>query len=152
MLIEDSEGNLLAMLAEVGVTPGRLDTDQLRAVVDVFRRFVLIPVEDAAPVDDDGDGALAQSGTFKFRGSREFEADLTRQFVEVAEQDPEMWQLSCTLRWHPTEETDALLSGNVWSFDKSWDQFFAEAMELPGWDWALKTWRPATLDVVFGMV
>ena len=63
-----------------------------------------------------------------------------------------MWQLSCTLRWHPTKETDALLSGNVWSFDKPWDQFFAEAMELPGWDWALKTWRPAILDVAFGMV
>lgn len=63
-----------------------------------------------------------------------------------------MWQLSCTLRWDPTEESDALPSGNVWSFDKSWDEFFAEAMALPGWDWALKTLRPAALDVGFWMV
>ena len=152
MLIEDSEGVLLALLADAGVSPGRLATDQVRAVVDVFKGFVLIPVEDAAPVDDDGDGALAQSGTFKFRGPREFEADLTRQFIEIAEQDPEMWQLSCTLRWDPSDETDALPGGNVWSFDKSWDEFFREAMELPGWDWALKTLRPATFEVAFGMV
>jgi hypothetical protein len=33
----------------------------------------------------------------------------------------------------------------------SWDEFFTEAMKLPGWDWAMKTLRPATLDVVFGM-
>ena len=152
MLIEDSEGILLALLADAGVTPGRLAPDQIRAVVEVFSRFVLIPVEDAASADQDGDGALAQCGTFKFRGPREFEADLTRQFIEVADQDPEMWQLHCTLRWDPNEETDALRSGNVWSFGSSWDEFFTEAMELPGWDWALKTLQPATLDVTFAMV
>ena len=140
------------MLADAGVTPGRIASEQIAVVIDVVSRFVLIPVEDAAPVDEDGDGVLAQHGTFTFRGPREFEADLTRQLIEVAEQDPEMWQLSCSLRWDPNDETDALGGGNVWSFGRPWDEFFTEAMHLPGWDWAMRTQRPPTLDVAFGMV
>lgn len=152
MLIEDAVSALLASLADVGVTPGRITSDQFHAVVDVVNRFVLIPVTDTAPVDEDGDGVLAQHGTSTFRGRPQFEASLTRQLTSVAEQDPEMWQLSCTLRWDPTDETNALGSGNVWSFGKSWDEFFTKAMNLPGWEWALKTKQPATLDVAFGMV
>jgi len=152
VLIEDSHTVLLTLLAESGLTPGVIASEQVRTVVDMFHRFVHVPVEDAAPLDEDGDGTLAQSGTSTWRGPREFEAGLTRQFIEIAGRDPQMWQVHCTLRWDASDETDGLPSGGVWSLGKPWDVFFAEAMRLPGWAWALETPRPATLHVALEMV
>ncbi|NHA67649.1 hypothetical protein [Phycicoccus flavus] len=152
MLIEDSERVLSALLADAGVTPGPVDGAQVGTVVDVVRRFVLLPVEDAAASAEDGDGLLAQYGTSTSWGPRTFEVDLTRQLVEAVEPDPRTWQLSCSLRWAPTEETAALGSANLWSFGTSWDRFFAEAMALPGWEWALGTRRPATFAVDLSLV
>ncbi len=152
MRIEESKGVLLSLLANSGVTPGRVAGEKVRNIVEVFQRFVLIPADDAASVDQDGDGTLAQTGAFSFRGPREFEADLTRQFIETDDRDPEMWQLRCTLRWNTSEETDRLPGGHVWSFGKPWDVFFDEALRLPGWAWALTSTAPATLDVDLTMV
>ncbi|SNT29748.1 hypothetical protein SAMN05421812_104328 [Asanoa hainanensis] len=86
--------------------------------------------------EDDGDGILAQFGTFAFDGLREFSADLTRQFIDAGDEDA-VWQLSCTFHWSARAETEALGSGQLWSFGRSLDDFFAEALALPGWAWAL---------------
>ena len=105
--------------------------------VEAFRRFAVVPVEGAAPPEDDGDGVLAQFGTFDVRGQREFLADLTRQFTGTGDADAPTWQLSCTLYWTPNAETEVLASGHVWSFGKTFHEFFTEAVALPGWAWAL---------------
>ena len=152
MLIAEAETYLLAMLASAGVTPGAVTADDVREIVDVYRRFAAIRVADAAPVEEDGDAVLAQFGTHDFRGVSEFSADLTRQMVAEG-RDAQMWQLSCTLYWNPSPATDALASGDLWSFGMPPDDFFAEVAALPGWAWALAgSQAPRDLAITFAEV
>jgi hypothetical protein len=134
VLISETKSLLVSMLDHAAVLPG--EGADVLATVEVFRRFAAVPVDDAAAREEDGDGVLAQSGTFNFDGVREFWADLTRQFIKADDEDV-MWQLRCTLRWIPSAETEALGSGVLWSFGRPLDDFFAEALALPGWVWAL---------------
>ncbi|MEV6270916.1 hypothetical protein AB0L64_27385 [Kribbella sp. NPDC051936] len=150
MLIRDAEADLLTMLADGGVTSGPIRSGDVATVVEVFRRFAAIPADDAAPADEDGDGVLAQFGTYTFRDTPEFDTDLTRQFVGQLQEDPPLWQLSCTIHWDPTPETAALAQGNLWSFGVSLDDFFAQAAALPGWAWALGgRASPRDLEICF---
>lgn len=152
MLIAETETRLLAMLASAGVTPGVVTTADVRGTLDVHRRFAAIPVDDAAPVEEDGDAVLAQFGTHDFRGVSEFSADLTRQMVAEG-RDAQMWQLSCTLYWDPNPATDALAFGKLWSFGMTPDDFFAEVAALPGWAWALAgSQAPRDLAITFAEV
>ena len=144
--IHEAKPRLLTMLADTGVSPGEVTAADVRTVVDVFRTFAMIVVDDVAPVEE-GDGVLAQYGTYNFRGSPEFSSDLTRQFSEPGE-DGQLWQLGCTLYWDPSPETTALGSGDQWSFGMAIDDFFADAMALPGWAWALTAARaPKDLEI-----
>lgn len=141
MRISETRERLLAMLAERGLTPETATAGDIRAVVDTFRHFAAIPVDDAAPSEADGDGVLAQFGTYTFRGTPEFSVDLTRQLTEVGEDAP-MWQVSCSFYWAASTETDALASGELWSFGISSEDFFTHALALPGWAWALDSPPP----------
>jgi hypothetical protein len=137
VLIRETKAVLASMLDDAGVNPNAAAAIDVRNAVDAFRRFAVLPVEDAKPLEEDGDGVLAQFGTYDYQGQREFSADLTRQFVEASGEDAPMWQLSCALFWPPTTATDGLASGHLWSFGKAPDEFFDEALALPGWAWAL---------------
>ena len=153
MLIREAETRLVAMLAEAGVTPGAVTSADVRTIVEVYRRFAAIPVDDAAQADEDGDAVLAQFGTHDFRGVPEFSADLTRQMLAPGEEDSRMWQVSCTLRWDPNRETNALASGDLWSFGMTLDEFFGEVAALPGWAWALSgSQAPRDLAITLGEV
>jgi hypothetical protein len=105
------------MLAEIEAGQ-RSDTLNPEAVVKTFQSFAAIPVSDCAPIDEDGDGVLAQFGTYGLRGTQEFSVDLSRQLIEAGDDGP-TWQLSCTLYWDSTPDTTALGSGSLWSFDIS---------------------------------
>ena len=143
MLIRESGALLKVMLAAAGENLGAVGASDPPAIWQVFERFARIPVDDARPADEDGDGLLAQFGTFDFRGPQEFSTDLTRQFIERDDDDGAMWQLSCTLFWDPTPDTAALGRGELWSFEfATADTFFARASALPGWSWALAGSRP----------
>jgi len=142
MLIRDARARLARMLADGGVPPGAMTGADARALVEIYRRFAAIPADDAAPASRDGDGTLAQFGTYGFRGALEFSAGFTRQFLGPGDEDPPMWQLNCTLYWDPSPETDALASGHLWSFGMTLTTFFAEAVTLPGWAWALSGSQP----------
>lgn len=89
------------MLDKAGTQSAAETETDVRYVVATFRRFAALSVEDALPPDEDGDGVLAQFGTYEFRGQREFSADFTRQLIGVGENAP-TWQLSCTLYWDPS--------------------------------------------------
>lgn len=41
------------------------------------------------------------------------------------------------LYWDTSPATDALASGDLWSFGRTLDDFFAGVAALPGWAWAL---------------
>ena len=128
---------LVSMLDDPRTAPIGATTIDVRHIVDTFQRFAALPVDNAQPLDQDGDGILAQFGTYDLRDQQEFSADLTRQFIEAGPGDTPMWQLSCTLYWAPSAATDGLASGHLWSFGKTLDEFFDEAVALPGWAWAL---------------
>ena len=136
VLISETNSLLTSMLDGVGVRPGKAEAVDVPTMVRAFQRFAAIPVDDAASPEDDGDGILAQFGTFTFDGLSEFSADLTRQLIEADDEDA-MWQLHCTLHWTPDAETEALGSGLLWSFGRPLDDFFTEVLTLPGWVWAL---------------
>jgi hypothetical protein len=136
VLIRDSRTHLLSMLAKAGVVMGEVTSGDVRVLVDVVRRFATIPVDDGAPVEDDGDGMLAQFGSFNFRGTPEFSADLTRQLIEAGDEDAPIWQLQCTFYCDRTPATDALADATLWSFGVSIDEFFTQAITLPGWAFA----------------
>lgn len=153
MLIREAGTRLASMLDDAGVNRSVVTAAGVWATVEVFRRFAAIPVDDAAPPEEDGDGVLAQFGTFDLRGRREFSADLTRQFIEAGSEGASIWQLSCTLHWTPSAQTEGLASGHLWSFGKPLDEFFAEAVALPGWAWALAGARaPRDLAITLGEI
>jgi len=136
VLIRETSAVLASMLNNAGTLSNAASEVDVWYVVETFRRFAAIPVEDSQPPDEDGDGVLAQFGTHEFRGQREFSADFTRQLIEEGE-NAVMWQLSCTLYWASDAATADLASGYLWSFGKALDEFFDEAVTLPGWAWAL---------------
>ena len=136
MLIAEAETRLMAMLTDAGVTSGVATAADVPTIIEVYRHFAAIPVDDAAPAEEDGDAVLAQFGTHDFRGASEFAVDLTRQMVAAREGSP-IWQLACTLYWQTDSVTSALASGELWSFGMTPDEFFTEAAALPGWKWAL---------------
>ncbi|GAB1644101.1 hypothetical protein [Krasilnikovia sp. MM14-A1259] len=137
MLILATRDALVSMLADAGVNPDAMTPAAVRTTVEVFRGFAALPVEGVLPPEEDGDGVLAQFGTYDFRGRPEFSADLTRQFAGAGGVDAPVWQLSCTLYWAAHAATEGLGCGHLWSFGKTLDEFFAEAGALPGWAWAL---------------
>ncbi|MEV7606069.1 hypothetical protein AB0N65_11575 [Paenarthrobacter sp. NPDC089322] len=150
MLIREAKDRLEQMLANIDVVEGS-NTVSLGAVMKAFQSFAAVSASDCAPVDEDGDGILAQFGTYGLRGTQEFSVNLSRQFIETGD-DGSIWQLSCTFYWDPTPDTTALGSGSLWSFDTSPEDFFRDAALLAGWKWALGTnQRPISLDVTFDM-
>jgi hypothetical protein len=152
VLISETKPLLTSMLDRAGVRPGKAAAADVLTTVEVFQRFATVPVHDAASPEADGDGVLAQFGTFESDGVREFWADLTRQFIEADNEDV-MWQLRCTLHWTPNAETEALGSGDLWSFGMPLDDFFAEALALPGWAWALAgVHAPRHLTIELGQI
>jgi len=57
--------------------------------------------------------------------------------VEAGDEDAPIWQLSCTLYWNKSPQTEGLGAGNLWSFGMTLDEFFNRAAGLPGWAWPL---------------
>jgi hypothetical protein len=64
--------------------------------------------------DADGDMLLFQWGTYDCGHGRFFECDITRQFITADGEDDEIWQLSFTIKFRPTDQLSALGSGNRW--------------------------------------
>ncbi len=134
MLSDDALERLRDLLREAGVNvedPSAADVQRAWGVMAVF---VAEPVEDAEPRDRDGDGILAQYGVFDWGDGEQFELDMTRQFSFVDEDGEysHMAQLQCTFCFEPTAELRALGSDDLWSFGMPLDEFFENALVLPG--------------------
>ncbi len=80
------------------------------AMIAFFRD---LPASDCDPAAD-GDMLLFQWGTRDWGRGRFFECDITRQFITGDGEDHEIWQLSLTIKFHPTDELSALRSGDRW--------------------------------------
>jgi hypothetical protein len=134
MLSDDAPDRLRALLRAAGVNLHSPSADDVQRTWNVMQAFAAEPVEDAEPRDEDGDGILAQYGTYDWGDGEHFELDMTRQF-SFADEDGEyshMAQLQCTFQFEPTDELRALGDENLWSFELPLDEFFEQALAMPG--------------------
>jgi hypothetical protein len=100
------------LLAEAGLALDGLTVPQgLAALVAFYRNQ---RAEDC-PADADGDMLLYQWGMSRGEDGEFFELDLTRQFILGGDsEDENIWQLSLTFKFVPTEALRAIESGNKW--------------------------------------
>jgi hypothetical protein len=101
---EEAEHRLRELLARAGVDIDAPTAEDVDRTWEVVRTFAAEPCEDADPVDEDGDGILAQYGVYDWGQGEHFELDMTRQF-SFSDDDGEydhMAQLQCTFRFGPT--------------------------------------------------
>jgi hypothetical protein len=107
-----SQQTLERLIAEAGLVVDRLTVLQGLAVFFTFYRNQR--AEDC-PADADGDMFLYQWGMSSAEDAEFFELDLTRQFfLDGDSEDENIWQLSLTFKFAPTEELRAIASGNKW--------------------------------------
>lgn len=97
----EAPASFRALLDRHQTEPGSLTAST--AVLAMTSWYLLQRVEDVA-LDDDGDMLLFQWGTYDWGTRAGFEYNVTRQFAaeEPGELDPEIWQLSVTLRFPPS--------------------------------------------------
>jgi hypothetical protein len=119
------------MLADAGVSRDSPTAEDVVRAWSVMRQFADTPVDTAAPVEEDGDGILAQYGPYT---DGMFDVDMTRQWTFYDDDGDYggMTQLHCTFSFPITDETRSIGSHNLWSFDRDLDGFFAEALATPG--------------------
>lgn len=100
------------LLTEEGFTLERLTLPQGLAAMFAFYRNQR--AEDC-PVDADGDMLLYQWGMSHGDEGDRFKLNLTRQFILGGDsEDENIWQLSLTFQFAPTEALRAIPSGNKW--------------------------------------
>jgi hypothetical protein len=109
--------NSLEALRGFAATRG-LDLASMGAAecVDVVSDWYLSERADDIATDGDVDMLLFQWGTYDWGGGASFEYDVTRQLMagDTDDDDAAIWQLSCTLHYPPSGETEALGRGDRW--------------------------------------
>jgi hypothetical protein len=125
--------------------------DDVEKCSEAMRVLAAEPVDDAAPPEEDGDGILAQYGTYE-----RFQLDITRQLTFYDDDGDEyqgMTQLHCTFYYEPSEELTAVGEESLWSFGMKLDEFFAKAAALPGFVTVARLRaHPLQLDIGYGEV
>ncbi len=109
---ENAQQEFEAFLSRRGLAVATLDVaGGSAAMLDFYR--------DHRPAEGvqipDGDMLLFQWGTYDWGQGEHFQLDLTRQLIHSDEaEDEDIWQLSLTFLFDPTDELKALDAGNAW--------------------------------------
>jgi hypothetical protein len=86
--------------------------------IDAMLRFFREMRPEGRLSEDVGDMLLYQWGIYRFSGSPSFQLNLTRQFIELVEEEREdeevMSQLGLTFHFPPTDAMQALGAQNRW--------------------------------------
>jgi hypothetical protein len=146
---------LRELLAQAGVDVDSPSADDVERTWQVMRRFAAEPVQDAPPRERNGDGILAQYGTYDWGDGPRFSLDMTRQFCfEDADGEYDhMSHLNCTFDFEPTDEMRALGADNLWSFGMAVDEFFDAALAMRGFAGVRELGaQPIRLDIDYGDV
>ena len=69
---------------------------------------------DDCSFDDDADMLLFQWGTYDWGDGEFFDFNITRQLIFGGFEDENIWQLSLTFRFNPSDALRQLNSGNKW--------------------------------------
>ena len=114
VMISGAREAFLRYCARNGTDLSELDAP--RAVTLMLGWYEAEHADDAAPIDEDGDGLLYQWGTWGFDCPATFQYDLTRQFLHDCAEGC-IWQLSLTLHYQPEPESEALpQEAPLWCF------------------------------------
>lgn len=82
--------------------------------IDAMLSFYRHKRADGCSFDDDSDMLLFQWGTYDWGDGEFFEFDITRQLIFGGFEDENIWQLSLTFKFNPSEAHRQLDSGNKW--------------------------------------
>jgi hypothetical protein len=134
MKSEEALERFLSLLRGAGVDPDRPSPNDVAVTWQIMRQFAAERVEDCQVPEQDGDGILAQYGTYGWGAGERFELDMTRQFsfVDAAGEYDHMAQLNCTFDFEPSAELRAAGQDSRWSFGMSLDDFFEQALASQG--------------------
>jgi hypothetical protein len=152
---DEAIDRLRELLAQAGVDLDSPSADDVERTWQVMRRFAAESVQDAMPREQDGDGILAQYGTYDWGDGPRFSLDMTRQFCfEDADGEYDhMSQLNCTFDFEPTEELRAFGAQNLWSFGLPLEEFFDAALAMRGFAGARELGaQPIRLDIDYSDV
>jgi hypothetical protein len=129
VMIRDAQRNLVDLASQRGLDLASLGPSE--AVDIMIHWYETTEAVDAAPHDEDGDALLFQSGSFAFEHPRTFQYDITRQLISSDGDDQVVWQLSLTLHYEPTPESENLRGDTgIWCFAKA---------DIPTWRVAVQT-------------
>lgn len=123
------------MLVSAGVKLDGPEPGDLHKSLRVMRRFSEVPIVDV-DMATDGDMILAQYGTYDWGRGEYFEVDVTRQLMpqeeDADEDDDNIHQLRCVVRFAPTEELRALGSFERWLVEGEGDAFWEAILATDG--------------------
>jgi hypothetical protein len=146
-----SEGALESLERRAAVRGIDLESLSADTAVDlVLGWFRDDRVDDARPLDQDGDGILFQWGTYDFfNDGPTFQYDLTRQMALSEGAEVRLLHLSVTLHYTATPGTTALGSGEEWCFSPESIPQLRRVIELSPATAYASTRRPTkvTLDL-----
>lgn len=101
----------LQLLKSRGQNPAQLTPAQ---GIDAMLAFYRATRADDCEIEQDGDMLLYQWGTYDWGHGPSFEFDITRQFITGDGDDDDIWQLSLTFKFPPSESLAALGKGDRW--------------------------------------
>lgn len=70
--------------------------------------------DDGCEIDEDGDMLLYQWGCHDWGHGEMFEFNITRQFMDAADEDEVIWHLTLTFKFEPNDSLRSLAAGNRW--------------------------------------
>jgi hypothetical protein len=112
MRVTDARAAFDSFLAAAGVDLGDLAAAD---AVALMLEWYSVERADDADLSDGGDMLLYQWGTYDWGNGPSFQLDITRQLIAVAgSDDDDIWQLSVTLHFEPTDAAQAVGAADRW--------------------------------------
>jgi hypothetical protein len=148
VMIRDAQRNLMDVASQHGLDLASLDPSE--AVDIMIHWYETMEAVDAAPNDEDGDALLFQWGSFEFEHLRTFQYDITRQMISSDGDEQVVWQLSLTLHYEPTPESENLRGDkDFWCLAKAGIQTWRAAVQASAATSYVTQRRPLRVAVTF---
>lgn len=131
---------------------GAIPSQGIDAMIHFFREVR----PESRMIESAGDMLLYQWGVYRFSGSPSFQLNLTRQFIELIEEEGEdeevMSQLGLTFHFPATEAMEAFGKQNRWCESLAGVDDFASFITKSAPYVALKDARPERVEAEWGLV